>query len=46
MMNINKTVIVLTTNLLVDIINTSHSSDSDFEIVKELNQCIRVLNTM
>jgi len=44
MMNTNKTVIVLTTNLLIDVINTSDSSescDSDFEIVKELNQ-IRV----
>jgi len=40
MMNINKTVIVLTINLSIDIINTSDSndsSDSDFEIVKELN---------
>jgi len=45
MMNTNKTVIVLTTNLLIDVINTSdpsESSDSDFEIVKELNQRIRV----
>jgi len=45
MMNTNKTVIVLTTNLLVDIINISDSNDSsdpDFEIVKELNQHIRV----
>jgi len=40
MININKTEIVLTINLLIDIINTSDSSDSsdsDFEIVKELN---------